>query len=97
MAFALAFGWAGAIVTLAPLYGGQRLGLNAATIGRALAIGYVVEAILLLPVGWAADTFGRLRVLLPGMAVLMHGHRAASPHRRRCRLHPRLHVSSSWA
>ena len=73
VAFALAFGWAGAIVTLAPLYGGQRLGLNAATIGRALAIGYVVEAILLLPVGWAADTFGRLRVLLPGMAVLITG------------------------
>ena len=73
VAFALAFGWAGAIVTLAPLYGGQRLGLNAATIGRALAIGYVVEAILLLPVGWAADTFGRLRVLLPGLAVLITG------------------------
>jgi MFS family permease len=33
----------------------------------------VVEAILLLPVGWAADTFGRLRVLLPGMAVLITG------------------------
>jgi MFS family permease len=73
VAFGLAFGWAGAIVTLAPLYGGQRLGLDAATIGRALAIGYVIEAILLLPVGWAADTFGRLRVLLPGLAVLITG------------------------
>jgi MFS family permease len=71
--FALAFAWAGAIVTLAPLYGGQALGLDAASIGRALAIGYVVEAVLLIPVGWAADTFGRLRVLLPGMAVLVAG------------------------
>jgi MFS family permease len=73
VAFGLAFGWAGAIVTLAPLYGGQILGLDAATIGRALAVGYVTEAVLLLPVGWAADTFGRLRVLLPGMAVLIAG------------------------
>ena len=73
VAFGLAFGWAGAIVTLAPLYGGQTLGLNAAAIGRALAIGYVVEAGLLIPVGWAADTFGRLRVLLPGVAVLVAG------------------------
>jgi MFS family permease len=71
--FGLAFGWAGAIVTLAPLYGGQTLGLNAAAIGRALAIGYVVEVGLLIPVGWAADTFGRLRVLLPGLAVLVAG------------------------
>jgi MFS family permease len=71
--FGLAFGWAGAIVTLAPLYGGQVLGLNAAAIGRALATGYVVEVCLLIPVGWAADTFGRLRVLLPGLVVLVAG------------------------
>lgn len=71
--FGLSFVWAGAITTLAPLYGGQALGLSAAAIGRALAIGYVVEAFLLIPVGWAADTFGRLRVLLPGLAVLMAG------------------------
>jgi len=73
VAFGLAFGWAGAIVTLAPLYGGQVLGLSAAAIGRALAIGYVAEALLLIPVGWAADTFGRLRVLVPGMGVLVAG------------------------
>ena len=73
VAFGLAFGWAGAIVTLAPLYGGQVLGLNAAAIGRALALGYIIEASLLIPVGWAADTFGRVRVLLPGMAVLVSG------------------------
>jgi MFS family permease len=71
--FSLAFCWAGAIVTLAPLYGSQALGLSAAAIGRALAIGYLVEAVLLIPVGWAADTFGRLRVMLPGVAVLVAG------------------------
>ena len=71
--FGLAFSWAGGIMTLAPLYGGQTLGLTAAAIGRALAIGYVVEAVLLIPVGWAADTFGRLRVLLPGLAVVVAG------------------------
>ena len=71
--FALAFAWAGAIVTLAPLYGSQGLGLDSAAIGRTLAIGYLIEAILLIPVGWAADTFGRLRVLVPGLAVLVAG------------------------
>lgn len=71
--FGLAFAWAGAIVTLAPLFGRQGLGLSSADIGRALAVGYMVEAILLVPVGWAADTFGRLRVLLPGIAVLVAG------------------------
>jgi MFS family permease len=71
--FGLAFAWAGAIVTLAPLYGGQALALDAASIGGALAVGYLVEAVLLIPVGWAADTFGRLRVLLPGIAVLVAG------------------------
>jgi MFS family permease len=71
--FGLSFVWAGAITTLAPLYGGQALGLSATAIGRALAIGYVVEAFLLIPVGWAADTFGRLRILLPGLGVLMVG------------------------
>jgi MFS family permease len=35
--------------------------------------GRLVEALLLIPVGWAADTFGRLRVLLPGLAVLLAG------------------------
>jgi MFS family permease len=71
--FGLSFGWAGAITTLAPLYGGQVLGLSAAAIGRTLAIGYAIEATLLIPVGWVADTFGRLRVLLPGLAVLLAG------------------------
>ena len=60
-------------MTLAPLYGAQALALDAASIGRALAVGYLVEAVLLIPVGWAADTFGRLRVLLPGIAVLVAG------------------------
>ena len=91
VAFGLAFGWAGAIVTLAPLYGSQTLGLDAAAIGRALAIGYVVEAILLIPVGWAADTFGRLRVLLPGLAVLVAGVILLPLSGGSRGLHPRLH------
>jgi MFS family permease len=69
----LAFGWAGMATTLAPLYGSQALGLGSAAIGRAFAVGYIVEGLLLIPVGWAADTFGRLRVLLPGMAMLVAG------------------------
>jgi MFS family permease len=71
--FGLGFSWAGGIVTLAPLYGGQALGLSAAAIGRTLAIGYLAEAVLLIPVGWAADTFGRLRVLVPGLGLLLAG------------------------
>jgi MFS family permease len=70
---ALSFAWAGAITTLVPLYGGQALGLSAADIGRTLAVAYGIEAVLLLPVGWAADTFGRLRVLLPGLGVVLAG------------------------
>jgi MFS family permease len=72
-AFSLAFGWSGGIATLAPLYGGQALGLTAADIGRTMAIAYGIEVAVLLPVGWAADTLGRLRVFLPGVAVIVAG------------------------
>jgi MFS family permease len=71
--FGLAFGWAGGIATLAPLYGAQALGLTPAAIGRTMAIAYAVEAAVLVPVGWAADTLGRLRVLLPGFGLLLAG------------------------
>jgi MFS family permease len=72
-AFSLAFGWAGAIATLAPLYGGQALGLTPAVIGRTLTIAYAIEVFVLVPVGWAADTLGRLRVLLPGFGLILAG------------------------
>jgi DHA1 family multidrug resistance protein-like MFS transporter len=72
-AFSLAFGWAGAIATLAPLYGGQALGLTPAVIGRTLTIAYAIEVLVLVPVGWAADTLGRLRVLLPGFGLILAG------------------------
>jgi MFS family permease len=72
-AFALAFGWAGGISTLAPLYGGQVLGLSPAAIGRTMATAYAIEVAVLVPVGWLADTFGRLRVLLPGFGVVLAG------------------------
>jgi MFS family permease len=72
-AFGLAFGWAGGIATLAPLYGGQALGLTSAVIGRTMALAYAIEVVVLIPVGWAADTFGRLRVLLPGFGLILTG------------------------
>jgi MFS family permease len=71
--FSLSFSWSGGISTLAPLYGGQALGLTPADIGRTMAIAYLVEVAVLLPVGWAADTLGRLRVLLPGFGVILAG------------------------
>src|SRR5262249_36770348 len=63
--FGLAFGWAGAIVTLAPLYGGQVVGLNAAAIGRGLALGDGIEGGRLIPLGGGAGTFGRGRAPPP--------------------------------
>jgi MFS family permease len=71
--FSLSFGWAGGISTLAPLYGGQALGLTSAAIGRTMAIAYAIEVTVLVPVGWAADTLGRLRVLLPGFGLVLAG------------------------
>jgi MFS family permease len=71
--FTLSFGWSGGIATLAPLYGGQALGLTPAAIGGTMAIAYAVEAALLVPVGWAADTLGRLRILVPGFGLLLAG------------------------
>ena len=39
----------------------------------AFIIQIVFRYVFNFPVGWAADTFGRLRVLLPGLAVLFTG------------------------
>jgi len=72
-AFALAFGWSGGIATLAPLYGGRALGLSPAVIGQTLTIAYAIEVAILVPVGWAADTLGRLRILLPGFGLILAG------------------------
>ena len=72
-AFALAVAWAGGIATFLPLYGGRGLDLPADVLGRALSVAYVIEACLLVPVGWAADAWGRLRVLVPGLLVMAAG------------------------
>ncbi len=68
--FGLGVAWAGGIGTFLPLYGGRGLGLGAAALGRILSIAYVVEACCLVPVGWAADVLGRVRVLVAGLLVL---------------------------
>src|SRR5581483_10258934 len=73
LAFSLSVGWAGATSALLPLYGGRHLGLTPGALGRTLALAYAIEIALLLPVGWASDRFGRLRVLLPGVLVMLVG------------------------
>ncbi|MGH7322696.1 MAG: MFS transporter, partial [Candidatus Rokuibacteriota bacterium] len=71
--FGLAVAWAGGISTFLPLYGDRGLALTPEVLGRTLSIAYVIEATLLLPVGWAADALGRVRVLVPGFLVMLAG------------------------
>ena len=62
--FAQAFAWGGGISTLLPLYGGEALHLTPEAIGRSMAIAFWVEVCLLFPVGWAADVWGKARIVL---------------------------------
>jgi MFS family permease len=71
--FTLAVSWAGGIGTLLPLYGGRALGLSPDALGRVLSIAYGIEAAALVPVGWAADALGRVRVLVVGFLVMLVG------------------------
>ncbi len=71
--FSLAVAWAGGIGTFLPLYGGRGIGLDSETLGRTLSVAYAVEAALLVPIGWAADVLGRVRVLVPGFVVMLAG------------------------
>ena len=71
--FAQAFAWGGGISTLLPLYGGDTLRLPPETIGRTMAIAFWVEVCLLFPVGWAADSWGKARVVLPGFVAMLLG------------------------
>lgn len=71
--FSLSAGWAGVVNTYVPLYGGRRLGLSSETIGGILTLGFILEALLLLPVGWLSDTRGRVRVINYGLLVLIAG------------------------
>jgi MFS family permease len=71
--FAQAFAWGGGIATLLPLYGGSELAFSPAVIGRAMAIAFWVEVCLLYPVGWAADAWGKVQVMIPGFAAMLLG------------------------
>jgi MFS family permease len=71
--FAQAFAWGGGISTLLPLYGGSELAFSPAVIGRAMAIAFWVEVCLLYPVGWAADAWGKVRVMIPGFVAMLLG------------------------
>jgi MFS family permease len=71
--FAQAFAWGGGISTLVPLYGGDALRLTPEAIGRSMAIAFWVEVCLLFPVGWAADVWGKARVVLPGFLAMLVG------------------------
>ncbi len=71
--FTLAVAWAGGIGTLLPLYGGRALGLSTDVLGRTLSIAYAIEAAVLVPVGWAADALGRVRVLVAGFLLMLAG------------------------
>jgi MFS family permease len=63
----------GIVLTAAPLFGAQRLGLSKGTVGVAIAI-YSVAALLMRPVvGWSTDQFGRRRALLVGGALTVVG------------------------
>ena len=71
--FGLAVAWSGGVATFLPLYGGRGLGLGADVLGRVLSVAYLVQAALLVPIGWAADVLGRLRVLVPGFLAMLAG------------------------
>ncbi len=70
--FAMAVGWAGAVTTFLPLYGGG-LGLSPEAIGRAMALAFGVEVACLVPVGWAAGRFGRVPVFAAGVSAMLLG------------------------
>jgi len=71
--FSLAVGWAGGISTFLPLYGGRGLGLTPEILGRTMAIAYGIEVCLLVPIGWLSDVLGRVRVMVPGLLVMLAG------------------------
>jgi len=63
----------GIVLTAAPLFGGQRLGLSKAAVGVAIAI-FSVAALAMRPVvGWSTDRFGRRQALLIGGALFLAG------------------------
>jgi MFS family permease len=71
--FTLGVAWAGGVATFLPLYGGRALELPADVLGRTLSIALLIEAAMLVPVGWAADALGRVRVLVAGFLAMLAG------------------------
>jgi MFS family permease len=63
----------GIVITAAPLFGAEQLGLSKAMVGVAIAI-YSIAALAMRPVvGWSTDRYGRRRALLIGGALTVLG------------------------
>jgi MFS family permease len=71
--FTQSFAWGGGIATLFPLYGGLELGLPPEMLGRIMAIAFWVEVVLLPPVGWAMDKWGKVPIIVPGFLAILLG------------------------
>jgi MFS family permease len=63
----------GIVLTAAPVFGGERLGLGKAVVGVAIAV-FSVAALAMRPVvGWSTDRFGRRPSLLLGAGLTILG------------------------
>ena len=58
---------------IVPLYGADRLGLNAAQIGLIMTIAAVLDVSMFLPAGLVMDRFGRKVAAVPSFAVMAVG------------------------
>ncbi len=68
--FMLSFTWSGFLSTALPLYGGEVVGVPAATLGMIFTAGLLVDLALLLPVGWVSDRLDYRVVLTPAMLLM---------------------------
>lgn len=66
----MALAWSAVSQFVIPLRGTREFGLDRAGISGLLSLAQVVDLVVLLPVGWAADRIGRLPVLTAVAAVL---------------------------
>jgi predicted MFS family arabinose efflux permease len=69
-AFMLSFIWGGFISTALPLFGGEVVGLSASALGVILTAGLIVDLVLLLPMGWAADRLAGRTILAPALLLM---------------------------